>query len=164
MREPVVAIPSYRESMLSPTATAAAGRPPAGLGLAGLLLLGASVAPASAASTGLHDRSRRRGDFVAQTNFVQCVGASMQMMLNMIRPGADRSAATQLTPAGAGPGVERTNARTASSARGRACVGWATGLNLLGAGPYELAGADTIETALLAAARAIRRPASRSGC
>ena len=28
-----------------------------------------------------------RADFVAQTNFVQCVGASMQMMLNMIEPG-----------------------------------------------------------------------------
>ena len=27
-----------------------------------------------------------RADFVAQTNFVQCVGASMQMMLNMINP------------------------------------------------------------------------------
>ena len=31
-----------------------------------------------------------RGDWVAQTNFVQCVGASMQMMLNMIEPGQDR--------------------------------------------------------------------------
>ncbi len=37
-----------------------------------------------------------RADFVAQTNFVQCVGASMQMMLNMIEPGRDRSAKTQL--------------------------------------------------------------------
>jgi hypothetical protein len=34
--------------------------------------------------------------------------------------------------------------------------GWATGLNLLGAGPYVLAGADTIEEAVLTAARAIR--------
>ena len=37
-----------------------------------------------------------RSDFVAQTNFVQCVGASVQMMLNMIEPGRDRTARTQL--------------------------------------------------------------------
>ena len=34
-------------------------------------------------------------DYVAQTNFVQCVGASVQMMLNIIKPGADRTAAYQ---------------------------------------------------------------------
>ncbi len=36
-----------------------------------------------------------RGDFVAQTDFVQCVGASMQMMINMIRSTDDRTHATQ---------------------------------------------------------------------
>jgi hypothetical protein len=36
-----------------------------------------------------------RQDFVAQTNNVQCVGASMQMMLNMLTPGGDQSAATR---------------------------------------------------------------------
>ena len=35
-------------------------------------------------------------------------------------------------------------------------VGWAAGLNLLGVGPYTLVGTDTLEAALLAAARAIR--------
>ena len=35
-------------------------------------------------------------------------------------------------------------------------LGWATGLNLVGAGPYDLVGTDTIDAALLAAARAIR--------
>ena len=34
-------------------------------------------------------------DYVAQTNLVQCVGASVQMMLNIIKPGADRTAAFQ---------------------------------------------------------------------
>ena len=29
----------------------------------------------------------RRADFVPQTTFVQCVGASLQMMINMIEPG-----------------------------------------------------------------------------
>ena len=51
--------------------------------------------PASGATRFTLDVSDR-GDFVAQTNFVQCVGASMQMMLNMIEPGRDRTAATQL--------------------------------------------------------------------
>src|ERR1700741_757429 len=38
-----------------------------------------------------------RNDFVAQMTFVQCVGASMQMMLN-IRGGSVRRAATQVRP------------------------------------------------------------------
>ena len=67
-----------------------------GLALAGLLVL--SFVPVTEAAT---QKSFRldlgtRTDYVAQTNLVQCVGASMQMMLNMIRAGADRSAAKQL--------------------------------------------------------------------
>ena len=34
----------------------------------------------------------RPSDFVRQATFVQCVGASVQMMLNIIEPGADRIA------------------------------------------------------------------------
>ena len=130
----------------------------AGLGLALLLLLGTSAVPAGAAgsvSTGYTVDLGTRKDFVAQTNFVQCVGASMQMMLNMIQPGADHSAATQrrlqsLAREWSGPapdGFER---------QGASVVGWTAGLNLLGVGPYALVGTDTLEAALLAAARAIR--------
>jgi hypothetical protein len=123
--------------------------------LAILLLMGASAAPVGAAAKGFTVDLGHRTDFVPQTNFVQCVGASMQMMLNMIQPGADHSASTQRrlqalarqwsapTPAG----FER---------QGASVVGWAAGLNELGAGPYTLVGTDTIEDALLAAARAIR--------
>jgi hypothetical protein len=126
-----------------------------GLGLAVLLLLGASVTPAGAASKGYAMDLGTRNDFVAQTNFVQCVGASMQMMLNIIQPGADHLAATQrrlqaLAREWSGPapdGFER---------QGASVVGWAAGLNLMGAGPYELVGTDTLDAALLAAARAIR--------
>jgi hypothetical protein len=126
-----------------------------GLGLAVLLLLGATAAPVGASSKGFSVDLGTRSDFVAQTNFVQCVGASMQMMLNMIRPGADRSASTQrrlqaLARTWSGPtpeGFER---------QGASVRGWATGLNLLGVGPYELMGTDTLEAALLIAARAIR--------
>lgn len=126
-----------------------------GLGLAVVLLLGTSAAPATAATKAFAIDLGAHGDFVGQTNFVQCVGASMQMMLNMMRPGADRSMTTQrrlqqLAREWSGPspdGFER---------QGASVLGWATGLNLLGAGPYELVGTDTIEAALLEAARAIR--------
>jgi hypothetical protein len=132
-----------------------AARRVGGLGLAVILLLGATVVPADAASTRFAMDLGTRGDFVAQTNFVQCVGASMQMMLNMIRPGADHTAATQrrlqaLAREWSGPapdGFER---------QGASVLGWATGLNQLGVGPYDLLGTDTLEAALLAAARAIR--------
>jgi len=136
------------------------GRHPAargigGLGLAALLLLGTSVAPAGAATKGFAMDLATRTDFVAQTNFVQCVGASMQMMLNMIQPGADRSTATQrrlqaLAREWSGPAPDGFKRQGAS------VVGWAAGLNELGVGPYELVGTDTLDAALLAAARAIR--------
>lgn len=123
--------------------------------LAVLLFLGASVAPVGAASKGFAMDLGTRSDFVAQTNFVQCVGASMQMMLNMIRPGADRTAATQrrlqaLARAWSGPTPDNFERQGAS------VLGWAAGLNQLEVGPYELLGTDTLDAALLAAARAIR--------
>ena len=126
-----------------------------GLGLALVLLFGTSVDPVEATSKCYAIDLGSRADFVGQTNFVQCVGASMQMMLNMIQPGADRSAATQRRLqvlarewSGATPdGFER---------QGASVVGWTAGLNLLGAGPYELVGTDTLDAAMLLAARAIR--------
>jgi hypothetical protein len=132
------------------------------LAFAGSLLLGNAAAPASAAAPSTAATKAfaldlgKRSDFVAQANFVQCVGASMQMMLNMIQPGADRSAATQLELqelarawSGQRPdGIER---------QGASVRGWAAGLNLLGAGPYQLVGTATIDEALLVAARAMRK-------
>lgn len=126
------------------------------VGLASLLVLGASVAPATAAGTAYKLDVGTRADFVAQTNFVQCVGASMQMMLNMIQETDDRSAATQLELqqlarqwSGRRPdGITR---------QGASVRGWATGLTILGAGPYHLVGTTTIEEALLTAAKAMRQ-------
>jgi hypothetical protein len=110
---------------------------------------------ASAADTGYRLDVARRGDFVAQTNFVQCVGASMQMMLNITRPKDDRTARTQLRL--------QTLARSLSPSRpdgrirnGASVVGWSAGLNELGAGPYLLVGTATIDEALQLAAIAIR--------
>ncbi len=128
-------------------------RPLAALALAGAMLVG--LAPGSAVATaGYTVDVSKRGDFVAQTNFVQCVGASMQMMLNMIEPGRDRTASTQLRL--------QTLARAWSGSRpdgrqrqGASVRGWAAGLNILGAGPYRLVGTTTLGEAVRAAARAI---------
>jgi hypothetical protein len=128
------------------------------LGLAGILVLtGATLSPGTAgaaASRGYTLDLGRRSDFVAQTNNVQCVGASTQMMLNMIEPGADRTARTQLrlqkvARAWSGP---RPDGRTR---RGAGVQGWAVGLTLAGAGPYRVVGLPTIEAAMLTAARAM---------
>ncbi len=96
-----------------------------------------------------------RSDFVAQTNFVQCVGASMQMMLNITTSLDDRSAARQLE-------LQRL-ARSLSPSRpdgrereGASVRGWADGLNRLGAGPYRLVGTTSIEEAMRLAAGSIR--------
>ena len=127
------------------------------LGLACLLLL--TVAPASATAAAKKPFTLdlgKRSDYVAQTNLVQCVGASMQMMLNMIEPGVDRTAKTQLK-------LQKI-ARKLSPPRpdgrqrqGANVIGWATGLSLQGAGPYKVVGASTLNEAMLIAARSMRR-------
>jgi hypothetical protein len=126
----------------------------AGLLAGSLALAIAPAAPAAAARDYTLDLGRR-SDFVAQTNFVQCVGASMQMMINMIAPGRDRTAKTQrrlqrVARAWSGPrpdGFER---------QGAGVAGWVTALNIEGVGPYRLAGASTLASALKLAARAMR--------
>jgi hypothetical protein len=119
-----------------------------------------SPAPAQGAEDGYGVDLSREGDFVAQTNLVQCVGASMQMMLNIIHPENDRTAATQLR-------LQRT-ARQLSPPRpdgsirqGASVTGWSAGLNQLGAGPYRLDGSTELQTVLRHAAEAMqetRRP------
>ena len=126
-----------------------------GLALGGLLLL--SMAPAATAATPKAFRLDlgARSDYVAQTNLVQCVGASMQMMLNMTRPGADRSASTQLklqqlARSWSGP------SRTGRQRQGASVRGWAAGLTMMGGGPYKVVGLKTIQQAMLTAAKAMR--------
>jgi hypothetical protein len=127
----------------------------AGLLLAGVLAL--SVAPTTAASSkAFHLDLGSRGDYVAQTNLVQCVGASMQMMLNMIGTRDDRSARTQLrlqklARAWSGP------SRNGRIRQGASVRGWATGLTMMGGGPYRVVGAESIGEAMLLAARSMRK-------
>jgi hypothetical protein len=125
------------------------------VGLAAALLLGVAAVPAAAGSRPYRLDLGERRDFVAQTNLVQCVGASMQMMINMMRAEPDRSAATQLryqqlARRSSGPrigGRER---------RGASIWGWSAGLTELGAGPYRVVGARTINEAVLIGAQAMR--------
>jgi hypothetical protein len=124
-----------------------------GLLLAATLVLALAPTPAGAAERHTVDVSDR-ADFVAQTNFVQCVGASMQMMLNMIEPGRDRTASTQrrLQELARHWSGQRPDGRQRQGASVR---GWAAGLNILGAGPYRLHGETTLEAAMRVAATAI---------
>ncbi len=126
------------------------------LALGCLLLLTVTPASATAAVESYKLDLGTRSDYVGQTNLVQCVGASMQMMLNMIEPGVDRSAKTQLTlqklarqwsPPRLDGGIRK----------GASVIGWATGLSLQGAGPYRVVGVDSLDEAMLVAARAMRR-------
>jgi hypothetical protein len=121
-----------------------------------LQVAGVEAAPATAADKGFALDLARNGDYVKQTNFVQCVGASMQMMLNMIRTKDDRTAKTQLRL----QNIARELSGTRSDGRqrkGASVRGWSAGLNQLGAGPYRLIGADTLDNALRIAAASIRQ-------
>jgi hypothetical protein len=95
-----------------------------------------------------------RNDFVPQTNFVQCVGASMQMMLN-IMGATDRSTRTQARLQTIARDLSGPT-REGFKRQGASVRGWTAGLNLLDAGPFRLVGADSLDGALRLAARAIR--------
>jgi hypothetical protein len=125
-------------------------------GLIAVAAIGPAPGTVTAADKGYSIDLAAKGDFVAQTNFVQCVGASMQMMLNIMGDSNDRSAAKQrklqvLARTLSGPtreGFER---------QGASVRGWMGGLNQLGAGPYRLVGTTTLDEALRIAATAIRQ-------
>jgi hypothetical protein len=116
---------------------------------------GGAVAPAIAASHGYSIDLARRGVFVAQTNFVQCVGASMQMMLNVIGKADDHSGRTQLRLQKLARSLSGPT-RPGFTRQGASVRGWMNGLNQLTAGPYRLEGSDTLQEAMRSAALAIR--------
>jgi hypothetical protein len=128
------------------------------LALALVIGLGSSLAPPTADAA--QSRTYRmniasRADWVQQTNFVQCVGTSIQMMLNIIEPGTDGSTRTQrrlqsLARAWSGP------TPTGFTRKGASIRGWAAGLVIRGAGPYRVVGADSLQAAMQLAAEAIR--------
>ena len=92
----------------------------------------------------------RKGDFVAQYTFEWCVGASIQMALNMATDDSRTSRTDQ----------ERLweMARDSSSSPfgGANPRGWTATLNELGIGPYTLVSIPTFDGALELAAESIR--------
>jgi len=92
----------------------------------------------------------RRGDFVAQYNFELCVGASLQMALNMATDDSRTSRADQQRL------WEMARDTSFSPFGGANPRGWTATLNELGIGPYELVSIPTFEGALDVAAEAIR--------
>ena len=131
------------------------GRRLLGALFAGALTLAIAPTVAAVPSSSYQLDLGRRTDYVGQTNLVQCVGASMQMMLNMMSTRDDRTAATQLrlqrlARAWSGP------SRNGRIRQGASVRGWARGLTLEGGGPYQVVGKDTVQEALLTAARAMR--------
>ena len=126
------------------------------LALALVLALGSVVAAPAPAEAATHRVNLyRQGDFVAQTNLVQCVGASMQMMINMLAKTNDRTAATQLRLQVLAREYSNRLSTPRPNRRGASVRGWAAGLNDLGYGPYAVVGFATLDEAMTAAARAI---------
>lgn len=92
----------------------------------------------------------RRGDFVAQYTFEWCVGASIQMALNMSTDDSRTSRTDQQRL------WEMARDTSFSPFGGANPRGWTATLNELGIGPYELVSLPTYEEALTVAAEAIR--------
>ena len=92
----------------------------------------------------------RPGDYVAQYTFEWCVGASLQMALNMATDDDNRSRAYQEKL------WEMARARSSRPSRGANPVGWTAALNDLGIGPYVLVSVPDFDEALRVAATAIR--------
>lgn len=126
---------------------------PAGVG-------SAAPAPPAARRQPYRVNLARDGDYVRQANFVQCVGASVQMMLNIMEPGADTTRKTQrrLQVQARGMSGPRPDGRIR---QGAGVFGWAAALNMNDGGRYGVVGADTLDQAMRIAALAIvqqRRP------
>ena len=92
----------------------------------------------------------RKGDFVAQYNFELCVGASLQMALNMATDDSRTSRVDQQRL------WEMARDTSFSPFGGANPRGWTATLNELGIGPYELVSIPTFDGALDVAAEAIR--------
>lgn len=91
-----------------------------------------------------------KADFVRQYTFEWCVGASIQMALNMVED-ADRTGRADQADLWA-----MARDRSSSPFGGANPRGWTAALNDLGIGPYVLVSLPTLDEALHTAAEAIR--------
>lgn len=127
----------------------------------------ASAPPAGTAAAGdFSINLYRKGDFVSQATPYWCIGASMQMMLNIVGVTDDDSRAAQERNMRAarsrGPSSrdsdQEQNAPLAGGAlRGAGSAGWASGLVELGARYYAQQAVDGYAAAVRVAAGALRR-------
>ena len=92
----------------------------------------------------------RKGDFVTQYTFEWCVGASLQMALNMATKDSRTSRADQQSL------WEMARDRSFSPFGGANPRGWTATLNELGIGPYQLVSLASFDDALGVAAKALR--------
>ena len=129
----------------SPTATATPGATPAPTATATPSPAG-DTAVAKPFSMNLY----RTGDFVAQYTFEWCVGASLQMALNLATNQLHTSRPDQQAL------WEMARDRSASPFGGANPKGWVAVLNELGLGPYQLVSLPTFDEALDVAAKAMR--------
>jgi hypothetical protein len=90
------------------------------------------------------------GDFVPQYTFEWCVGASIQMALNMVRADNDASHALQQSL------WTMARDRSTNPLRGANPVGWTAALNEMGIGPYQLVSLPDHDTAVRTAVSAMR--------
>lgn len=107
----------------------------------------------------------KKGDFVSQATAYWCIGASMQMMLNVIGVTDDARRASQernmRVARSRGDSLSAVDhgrtAQRAGGLRGAGSGGWARGLVTQGARGYEERAMDDYQTALRTAAYALRR-------
>ena len=110
-----------------------------------------TAAPAEAVDLEPHSFNLyEKGDFVAQYTFEWCVGASLQMMLNLTDADQSRSRARQEAL------WEQARDLSSSPFGGANPRGWTAVLNELGVGPYQLVSIPEYDEALRVAAKALR--------
>ena len=117
-----------------------------------------AAAPTGDFSMNLYEK----GDFVSQYTKYWCIGASMQMMLNVIGVTDDEKRASQerymRIARSMGPSLRQVDHGQSNSGTlgGAGSGGWARGLVELGAGRYEERALEGYGTAVRAAAYAVR--------
>ena len=137
------------------------------LGAALLLLASVVGAPTAAAATPFRFDLYHKGDFVSQSNVYQCVGASMQMMINLASPSEkdNRTAARQSELQELARSFRRTsfgassnlnNSGPSGNPRGASSRGWAAGLTVAGMGTYKITTGESLSEAIHLGARLMR--------
>jgi hypothetical protein len=94
----------------------------------------------------------QKGDFVSESRKIFCVPAAMQVMVNIMSPGADHTGRTQRGYYA----LARKLSPPTLRGDGAEPEGWAAGLNQLGFGPYAVGVQPTRTAAIHVAARALR--------